>query len=119
MAKGKVYFVAELAADFGARDVGATQYCESEARAVVQRVRTARKRLELVLAETILVGDPSIQFGTQSKSLAEIVLKGKAAGVDMTARNLNAQDSGAGVAGEEEAEVEIETGLVRKGLLHD
>ena len=45
MAEREIYFVAKLAADFGAGDVGSAKECEGNARAVVKRIGAACERL--------------------------------------------------------------------------
>ena len=63
MAKRKIYFVSKLAPNFRAGDVGTPEQRESEAHAIVQCVCTARKRLQLILAQAILVRNSHVEFG--------------------------------------------------------
>lgn len=100
MAEREIYFVPELAAYFGAGDMSAAQSREGEAHAVIQCVCAAGEGLKLIFAEAVLVGNSSVEFGTEGEAGVEVVLKRKAAGVDVAARGLDSKDTGAGVAGE-------------------
>ena len=119
MSKRKVHFVSKLTADSGTGDVGSAKSSEGEAHAVVDGVRTARECLELIFAETIVVGHSAVKLCAEGQAGCEVVLQREPAGVDVAARGLNSEDASAGVAGKKVSEVESETGLVGKGLLQN
>jgi hypothetical protein len=62
MSKRKVHFVSKLTADSGTGDVGSAKSSEGEAHAVVDGVRTARECLELIFAETVVVGHSAVKL---------------------------------------------------------
>ena len=113
MPEREIYFVTELAADFRAGDMSAAQGCEGEAHAAVQRPGAAEQGLELVFAEAVVIIDRAVEFAAEREARVEVVLKRQAAGVDMAMSDLNSEDAGAGVAGEEVSEVRVDSCLVR------
>jgi len=114
--KREVGFEANLAADSGAGDMTATQQGESHGEALGELVPSPGQTLELVFPEALVVGNGTVQFRAKSDAGAEVVLQGETAGVDVAAGVLRAENTGAGVAGEQEAKVGIDARLVGKRL---
>lgn len=117
--KREVGFEANLAADSGAGDMTATQQGESHGEALGELVPSPGQTLELVFPEALVVGNGAIQFRAKGDAGAEVVLQGEAPGIDVAAGVLRAENTGAGVAGEQEAKVGIDARLVGKRFLGD
>ncbi len=97
--------------------MAATQHGECDRHARIELELTASEALQLVFAQAFFVGDGAIKLHPKGYTRVEVVQKRHAAGVDVAANGLNAEDTGAGVAGKDKSEVGGETGLVRKRLL--
>ena len=119
MAQGEVYLKANLTADSWAGDVGAAEKSEGESHAAVELVLATGKALKLVFTEAIVVIDSAIGLNAERDTRVEVMKQRYTPGVDVAAGGLNADHTGAGVAGEKEAEVSVEPGLFRERFLRD
>ena len=110
----KVYFKAYLAAYSGTGNVAATEDGERDTHAVVELIYASGKGLQLIFAQAAGISDGAIEFCAEREVRGEVVLERKATGVDMASRGLHTEDTGAGVAGEQESEVGVDPALYPK-----
>src|SRR5262249_7387890 len=92
---------------------------EGKADPLADLVFAAGEYLELSSGEVSVVRVAAVDFATEREPVSEIVQDGNAAGDDVAARASYAHISGAGVAGEEVAEVAIDSRLFRERFLRD
>ena len=112
MAEMKVYFVTELAANFGAGYVCSAKDGEGKAGSSVQGPGSANQGLQLVFTQPAVVIDGAIQFASKVQARGEIVCEREASGVDVAVCGLDPQNAGTGITGKKEAEVSNEPCLV-------
>jgi hypothetical protein len=114
---GEVHGEPNLDADSWARYIFASEQPEIKSHAAAKRPLPPYESLELASAEIPVTGKSPVKLTAQRQPGREVVQDRESAGINMPARSLNPQYASAGVASEQEADVPIDPGLVRKGFL--
>lgn len=116
---GEIHGETDLTADARAGFVFADDEAEGDSQTVAEIDGSACHRLELRAAEAIGVGDTCVDFAADGEAGIDVVEDGQAGRVDLPSRGVDADNPCAGVAGEKDAEVEIESGLGCDRLLNN
>jgi hypothetical protein len=96
----KIHGEAELPADPWARLVLTSQQAEGETETIANRVLTSHQTLQLASAESNVVRYAAIDLAPKSQPRVEVVHQRETSRVHMSARGLNSDHAGAGIAGE-------------------
>jgi hypothetical protein len=73
---GKVHFESYLTADPWAGHVGAPQEGEGDAKAIAKLILASNQALDLVLTQTTIIGDATINLAAQREARVEVVQEG-------------------------------------------